>query len=235
MAHYKKYEENKIGKDYAVGDIHGNKSALMKLLKRVNFDFDKDRLFSVGDLTDRGLENIEVIELLKEKWFFAVRGNHEDIIIDIKLDTVEEVYGNKENRNGNGWFFNESDEKRLEIIKTFKSLPYAIQVGEVGIVHAYPDSCWKKTLNAIKNNDQLKINNYIWNRTISKLVAIYNYSLVKEISNIDYVVVGHQIQKKAQIIKNIVFLDTGYFAGGELSLINLKTKEITTIKNYELY
>lgn len=228
MAEYKIYEENKVGEDYAVGDIHGNKSALMKLLKKVNFDFEKDRLFSVGDLTDRGLENIEVIELLKEKWFFAVRGNHEDIIIDIKLEKYEDIYIDKENRNGNSWFFKETDESRLEIVKIFKNLPYAIQVGEVGIIHAYPDTCWKKTLKSIKKNDQLKINNYIWNRTISKLVSKYNYSLVRTIDNIDYVIVGHQIQKKAQIVKNIVFLDTGYYAGGELSLINLKTKEITT-------
>lgn len=225
MAGYLVFEENMKGVDYVVGDIHGNKSALMRLIKKVNFNFENDRLFSVGDLIDRGNENIEVIDLLKEKWFFAVCGNHEEIIINIKLKKYEDVYENKLNRDGNLWFFKESDEKRTEIVNIFKNLPYAIQVGNIGIVHAYPDTCWNETLYAIKKKDHFKINTYIYNRSVSKLVSNYNYTTVKKIENIDYVIVGHQIQDDAQIVKNLIFLDTGYYAGGKLTFINLKTKE----------
>lgn len=231
MSGYLKFEENKVGFDYVVGDLHGNKTALINLINKVNFNFEKDRLFSVGDLTDRGKENVEIIDLLKEKWFFAVRGNHEDIIVNIKLKKYEEVYENKLNRDGNAWFFKESDEKRLEIIKTFKNLPYAIQVGDVGIIHAYPDTCWLETLKSIKKNDTLKIDTYIWSRSISKMVSNYNYTTVKKIENIGQVIVGHQIQDDAQIVKNVVFLDTGYYAGGKLTLMNLKTKEFTIEEN----
>lgn len=227
---YKIFNKNNEGNDYVVGDIHGHYTALMNLLKSVNFNFKKDRLFCVGDLTDRGLENKKVIKLLDEDWFFSIRGNHEDIIIDIKLKSYEEFYRNKENRNGNDWFFKESIETRLEIINKFKELPFAIQVGNVGIIHAYPDNCWKKTLDSIKYNDQLKISSYMWNRSISKLVSKGNNSLVRKIKNIDYVIVGHQIQKEAKIVENIVFLDTGYYSGNALSLINLNTM---TIKRYE--
>ena len=45
---------NKIGKDYVVGDIHGMFKALYKNLESMNFNFKTDRLFSVGDLCDRG-------------------------------------------------------------------------------------------------------------------------------------------------------------------------------------
>lgn len=227
---YKIFNKNNEGNDYVIGDIHGHYTALMNLLKLVNFNFKKDRLFCVGDLTDRGNENIKVIKLLNEDWFFSVRGNHEDIIIDAGLKSHSEFYKDRYNRNGNEWFFEEDLNVRKEIISKFKSLPFAIQVGQIGIVHAYPDNCWKKTLDSIKYNDQLKISSYIWNRSISKLVSKGNNSLVRKIKNIDYVIVGHQIQAEAKIIENIVFLDTGYYSGNALSLISLNDMKI---KRYE--
>jgi serine/threonine protein phosphatase 1 len=229
MANYQLFGKNLVGTDYVVGDIHGNYNALMYLLKKVGFNFYKDRLFSVGDLTDRGLENLMVVNLIKENWFFPVRGNHEDIIIDIGLVTHEEYYKDRLNRNGNEWFFRETNEQRTKIIEEFKKLPYAIQVDNVGIIHAYPDNCWEKTLKAIKYNDQLKINSFVWNRSISKLVAKYNNSLVMKIKNIDCVIVGHQIQPEVQKVENIIFLDTGFYEGGELSVINLDTRKVSSV------
>lgn len=73
---------NKVGRDFVVGDLHGCVSALRTLLRGVGFHTARDRLFSVGDLPDRGPASIEALELLREPWFFAVRGNHEQILID---------------------------------------------------------------------------------------------------------------------------------------------------------
>lgn len=235
MAKYDIFSKNINGRDFIVGDIHGNYIELLALLKKVNFQFDKDRLFAVGDLTDRGAYNLKVISLLKENWFFSVRGNHEDIIMDIGLKNHSEYYKERTNRNGNEWYFKETDDVRLDILKAFKKLPIAIQVDKVGIVHAYPDNCWKNTLKAIKKNDHLKINTFFWNRTISKEVSNFKYNLVKEVKNIDYVVVGHQIQDDVQIVKNIVFLDTGcYKFNGKLSMIEIGSKKITSISRSEI-
>jgi predicted phosphodiesterase len=46
--------ENLNGNDYVVGDIHGTFWKLEALLKEIGFNYDKDRLFSVGDMIDRG-------------------------------------------------------------------------------------------------------------------------------------------------------------------------------------
>jgi len=70
---------NEKGKDYIVGDLHGNYYLLLEALKKINFDPDKDRLFSVGDLVDRGPNVYECLKLLDEPWFFAVKGNHENM------------------------------------------------------------------------------------------------------------------------------------------------------------
>ncbi len=56
------------GKLYAVGDIHGCYNLLMSRLKEIGFDFDHDLLVAVGDLVDRGAQNLECIELLSKPW-----------------------------------------------------------------------------------------------------------------------------------------------------------------------
>ena len=55
---------------YVVGDIQGCFGPFQCLLERVKFNPDKDRLWSVGDLINRGPGNIEVL-----RWFYAHRDN----------------------------------------------------------------------------------------------------------------------------------------------------------------
>lgn len=73
----KTFKLNKKGRDFIVGDIHGKFSFLMQLLDFVKFDFTADRLFSTGDLIDRGSENEDCLRLLTNPWFNATLGNHE--------------------------------------------------------------------------------------------------------------------------------------------------------------
>jgi serine/threonine protein phosphatase 1 len=68
---------NLDGRDFVVSDLHGCFALLQKLLEGVGFDPTKDRLFSVGDLVDRGPESMRCLELLYEPWFHAVIANHE--------------------------------------------------------------------------------------------------------------------------------------------------------------
>ena len=55
---------------YAVGDIQGCFEPFLCLLKRLKFNPDKDRLWSVGDLVNRGPQNLEVL-----RWFYNHRDN----------------------------------------------------------------------------------------------------------------------------------------------------------------
>lgn len=67
---------------FVVGDLHGCYTLLMNELDKVSFDPARDLLISVGDLVDRGAENVECLELITMPWFRAVRGNHEQMMID---------------------------------------------------------------------------------------------------------------------------------------------------------
>lgn len=77
---------NTQGTDYVMGDLHGCYSLLQAALDTVNFDPARDRLFSVGDLVDRGPDSLKCLQLLKQPWFYAVLGNHERMLMDFFVD-----------------------------------------------------------------------------------------------------------------------------------------------------
>ena len=72
------YTINTKGTDYVVGDIHGHFTLLQNTLKELGFSEEKDRLFSVGDLVDRGEESHLALEWLDKPWFYPVRLTCED-------------------------------------------------------------------------------------------------------------------------------------------------------------
>lgn len=80
--HIARLEKNDAGVDYVVGDIHGCLDAFKKLLKKTGFNPSQDRIICTGDLTHRGPDSMLCLALLKEPWFYSVRGNHEENTID---------------------------------------------------------------------------------------------------------------------------------------------------------
>lgn len=69
-----------------MGDLHGCYELLEQLLEEVAFNKTHDRLFSVGDLIDRGPNSLRCLDLLAEPWFYAVQGNHEFMMIDFFME-----------------------------------------------------------------------------------------------------------------------------------------------------
>jgi hypothetical protein len=78
----KTFEPNLLGRDFVIGDLHGSLSALMNLLVNLGFNPEIDRMFSVGDLVDRGPESLMCLELLREHWFHSVLSNHEQMMLE---------------------------------------------------------------------------------------------------------------------------------------------------------
>uniref|UniRef100_UPI003342B519 metallophosphoesterase n=1 Tax=Castellaniella defragrans TaxID=75697 RepID=UPI003342B519 len=218
-----RFERNKVGRDFAVGDIHGHFTRLNAALDAVGFDPAKgDRLFSVGDLVDRGPECEKAIDWLAEPWFHAVRGNHEDIAIRYaKGNPVDRaIYS----RNGGDWFMALRSLTQKRFGAAFDDLPYAIEVetegGIVGIVHAnVPTSDWQFL------GEELLFNRYARDRVMWDRGRI-EAGDESEVVNIRAVVVGHTPLKHVIQLGNVIHIDTGgWHLEGHFTLLNLSTLE----------
>lgn len=85
---------------YAVGDIQGCYKPLKQLLKKVEFDPEKDQLWCVGDLVNRGPDSLKTLRFLKSlgKACTCVLGNHDLHLLEYasggrhyRRDTMDEV------------------------------------------------------------------------------------------------------------------------------------------------
>jgi serine/threonine protein phosphatase 1 len=216
------FTKNTKGKDYFVGDIHGEISKLYHKLMEVDFDFGSDRLFSVGDLVDRGENSFACLGLVLEPWFSAVQGNHENSAIcysqgNMNTDTYR--------RNGGEWNINLPKETSKAISELLKDLPFMMEIeteyGTIGVVHAEV-ACgdWNSCKDTIARKDVQQV--VQWNR--DKITFKYE----EIVTGIDYVVVGHTPLQRPVKLGNVFYIDTGACFGKELTL--LSTENLLKIK-----
>jgi len=86
---------------YAVGDIQGCYNELQQMLALIKFDSDKDQLWLVGDLVNRGSGSLEVLRLVKSMGTAAITvlGNHDLHLLAVaagvaelhRSDTLDEI------------------------------------------------------------------------------------------------------------------------------------------------
>lgn len=214
-----KHGANTAGRDFVVGDIHGCYDMLFAEMERVDFNHHSDRLFSVGDLIDRGPRSLDCLSLPFEPWFFGVRGNHEMM-----------AYAALNGHSGlEHWFINggrwlsqhDPREVRQILGEGMRYLPYAreVQVGDkrVGIVHAEPPSDWGRLY--IGADDHLR-QEMVWGRSRIKSED------ATPVKGIDAVVVGHTILPEPTTLGNVHYIDTGAFHTDRLTLLELS--EVTS-------
>lgn len=212
-----RYDKNTAGRDYVVGDIHGCFTRLEQTLAAHHFDTTHDRLFSVGDLVDRGPECELARRWLAMPWFHAVRGNHEDYAIRHSLTGRVDVDNYR--ANGGGWFLDMPAERQKEFGLAFSALPYVIEVetchGLVGVLHAdCPVRDWNDLPGAL-------------NRKAGRMTTIWSRERTDNIDrsvvmNIHAVIVGHTPLKEVTALGNVIHIDTGgWLEEGHFTLLDI--------------
>lgn len=217
MSFLEQHAANTQGRDFFVGDIHGQYRLLMKALNNVAFDRGRDRLFSVGDLIDRGEQSLECLSLPFEPWFFGVRGNHEMLAYDALFSTAGEEWRKRElwMINGGTWSLREdASDVKMVLGEAMRRLPYAREVRvagkRIGIVHAEPPDDWSQL--ELEDN-QAGHERLIWCRSRIKAGD------TTPVAGIDAVVVGHSIVGNLTTLGNVHYIDTGAFMTGRLTVI----------------
>ena len=229
MSLVKIWDKEIKGKLYAVGDIHGCYNLLMNRLKEIGFDFENDLMVAVGDLVDRGTQNLECIELLSKPWFASVMGNHEELCI---RGVENQSFYNCHISNGGEWFYVLDYAVQQEIIKKLKTLPIALELNhkgkKYGFVHGHIESNnWGEFKDELNNFDKAKY--VIERKRLPTEVAMWcrdrldpDATQYTHVSGVDAVIMGHTVTQKPCKRDNCYWIDTGAVHWGTLTILNLE-------------
>lgn len=233
MSFFQRFERNDTGHDFVVGDIHGCFDQLRTALIEAGFNETRDRLFSVGDLVDRGPSSHEAVDWLDKPWFFAVRGNHEQMAIEAEFGSVDPGWHCV---NGGMWWYGLSDAERRSTARVFSELPYAAEVetrdGTFGLVHAeVAGDDWSALRAMLIAAEKEKPENFehmerfvLWGRDVIRRRSFFN-----GVSGIDRVYVGHTPVSDWLIFKNVHYIDTGVCFGKKLTVVCMTSGSVTQV------
>lgn len=220
-ADIQRHEANRAGRDFAVGDIHGHFTRLRQTLQALGFDPARDRLFSVGDLVDRGPQSEQALDWLAQPWFYAVQGNHEDYAVRHYQRGLVDVDNYR--YYGGGWFLDLPRERQRPYAEAFASLPLAREIetalGLVVVVHAdSPSRTWHAVERTLRDHRRRARSRAQWSR---ERLSSGDESGV---AGVRAVVVGHTPVARPVVLGNVHHIDTaGWTEEGYFTVLDLAT------------
>ena len=131
-------------RNFIIGDVQGCYQALKSILKKANFDFNKDKLWAVGDLVARGPDSLSTLNFCQDlgPHFECVLGNH-----DLNLMAI--AYGFKSPKPQDKLMPLLKDKRFDSTIDWLKTKPLAVKPAKKTLItHAglYPTWSIKKAL-----------------------------------------------------------------------------------------
>ncbi|KAL1971020.1 hypothetical protein VTN77DRAFT_2854 [Rasamsonia byssochlamydoides] len=122
-----------------VGDVHGCKDELDKLLKKVSFDTSAgDHLIFTGDMINKGPHSSEVVDLARRLHASCVRGNHEDRILllrqQMKINNSLQSPSDKDDKDASRSDYRERKVARQlsdEQAAWLEACPVILKVGQI--------------------------------------------------------------------------------------------------------
>lgn len=227
MTQIKRFTKNTQGRDFCVGDIHGNFTKLQKALDSIGFDPASDRLFSVGDLVDRGPESLDVDTwLLRKPWFHAVRGNHEQMTIDSYQNGRQSDQCGMHFINGGSWFYGIGEVDQGCYSSILADLPLVIEVetdnGLIGIVHADVPRCsWPELIKALDGPAAEAEHTAAMLQWSRRRIGDEDRSGVE---GVRAVICGHTPLRVPVVLGNVFHIDTaGWTDGGYFTILDLNS------------
>jgi len=217
---------NNIRRLLVFGDIHGYYNLFTQQLRILEFNPQYDWIISVGDIIDRGDGSVQMLQLaMNEKWFYMVRGNHEQMLLDVILPQ-DSLTAEKQLTLQNLWFLYggrwslECDSALLvQFAKMIKQLPFTLTIKAFGktygVAHADPMvDDWDKIDSLLLDEQNRK--QLLMNRTPAHL----------NIRNVDASFHGHVPHSEPLKKNNCYFLDSGVFESQKFFVAEITKDEI---------
>lgn len=211
---------------FVIGDIHGNFVGLKEVLDLVNFDYQIDKLFCLGDVCDGWSETKECLDLLMSiKNLILIKGNHDDWALSYyehkftRLEMAHWIHqGGFATKKSLGDRF-KIEKKYIDFLASAKL--YYITKDNMYFAHA-----------SIPLNEGDTFENYqgkfYWDRTFIQK----QYNNPQKIALFSKIFIGHTptiyfntYQISPLILENVYMMDTGAGHNGSISLMNIDTDE----------
>ncbi len=139
---------------YVVGDLQGCLDPLLSLLRDVNFCPERDKLWLVGDLVNRGPQSLETLRYLYDirHCVTSVLGNHD-------LHLIAIYYGKKKHSNSDTLMGIVEADDGQELINWIRTMPlfYWDELFQCGLVHAgvHPNWTLQEAINYSKEVEKV--------------------------------------------------------------------------------
>ena len=221
---YKRLRRKK-GRLFVVGDLHGCYDEFNEKLKEVGFKKSEDTMLSVGDLADRGKDNLKCLRLIEKPWFKPVMGNHEELAAKSFWDDFfsKRLW----EMNGGIWYQELSEEDKLEalsLINRTMDLPLILELNFKGrkIVICHADYPYNEYEFGKEEDNYDFANNVLWYRDrLKNSIRGFN----DRIKGADLFIFGHTPIKANEplLFENQLYIDTGaVFEDGVLTIVNVE-------------
>lgn len=218
MILYKHIDLNDDQELFIVGDLHGSYDLYTKGAHMLGIR-EEDVVISLGDLTDRGEQNFRcVLEFTRKKNRYAIRGNHEDMMIRGMLEGSRDYY-QCWYQNGGWTVWNEMGEEGVTLLATMvEELPVVLTASHRGKTYGFIHGGYPSVFEHLPLTDIPKLNlegerlqafaeSLMWDRDMVTC-AQEGLSLPK-VLGVDYVFHGHSYVPEPLINANRVYMDTG--------------------------
>lgn len=197
-------------KTFIIGDIHGCLDMLKRLVDKIGWQPEQDRLIFLGDYIDRGEDSRGVVDFILQLLDISphvrcLKGNHESLFLDY-IDG--EDYSTFLMNGGENTLASYSSGNRngipMEHISFFRSLEIMIELEDYYVVHAgfRPE---------VDPEDQSE-EDFLW---IREPFLFSEYDFGKRI------IFGHSPFYEPLIMDNKIGIDTGAVFGNKLTCLEL--------------
>jgi serine/threonine protein phosphatase 1 len=215
---------------FVIGDIHGAHKALLQCLERSGFDNSIDRLITLGDIADRGVEVAECVEeLLKIRDHINIRGNHDVWFCNYLKDGDRSLLWLKQG----GYETLESYDKNPDLYEKHKEFwltqrDYYLDDKNRLFVHAGWDFSLgfeRSKTEPTRDKNALELH---WSRDLWEINPKYpSKEHKKQLDQFNEIFIGHSYHKDLYFNKhNIWNIDTGAGkSSGKLTIMDVDSKK----------